>query len=266
MRLANRVALVTGGGSGIGQATAELFAREGARVVVADLRAAAAEETVARIAGAGGTALAVEADVAAAVAVEAAVARAAASYGPVDILVNNAAASRGDDILEFDEATWDFNLAVVLKSAFLCAKAVLPPMIERRRGAIVNISSVNALSGLGEEGYSAGKAGMISLTQNMAVKYGQYGVRANCICPGTVRTPIWRSRVERDPQIFERLAKWYPLGRVGEPEDIANAALFLASDEAAWVTGATLIVDGGLLAGNYRMTRELEAKTPEQGG
>jgi meso-butanediol dehydrogenase / (S,S)-butanediol dehydrogenase / diacetyl reductase len=92
------------------------------------------------------------------------------------------------------------------------------------------------------------------------VKYGQYNVRANCICPGTVRTPIWQARVERDPQIFDRLAKWYPLGRVGEPADIANAALFLASDEAAWVTGATLVVDGGLLAGNYRMTRELEAK------
>ena len=154
----------------------------------------------------------------------------------------------------------------MLKSVFLCSKALLPQMIARRRGAIVNISSVNALSALGEEGYSAAKAGMISLTQNLAVKYGQFGVRANCICPGTVRTPIWRARVERDPRIFERLAKWYPLGRVGEPEDIAHAALFLASDEAAWVTGATLVVDGGLLAGNYRMTRELEATSPEQGG
>ncbi|MGN6360502.1 MAG: SDR family oxidoreductase, partial [Thermomicrobiales bacterium] len=163
-------------------------------------------------------------------------------------------------IREIDEATWEFNLNVVLKSAFLCAKAVLPGMIARRRGAIVNIASVNGLAALGEEGYSAAKAGMISLTQNMAVKYGQYNVRANCICPGTIRTPIWQARVERDPQIFERLAKWYPLGRVGEPADIANAALFLASGEAAWVTGATLVVDGGLLAGNYRMTRELEAK------
>ena len=264
MRLANRVALITGAGSGIGRATAELFAREGARVVVADLRPEGARETVARIEGAGGAALAVEVDVTQAAAVEAAVARALEAHGPVDILVNNAAAARGDDILEFDEATWDFNLAVVLKSAFLCAKAVLPRMIDQRRGAIVNISSVNALSGLGEEGYSAGKAGMISLTQNWAVKYGQFGVRANCICPGTVRTPIWQSRLERDPRIFERLAKWYPLGRVGEPGDIASAALFLASDEAAWITGATLVVDGGLLAGNYGMTRELEAKDVER--
>ncbi len=265
-RLADRVALVTGGGSGIGRAIAEVFAREGASVVVADLRPEGARETAERIAGAGGAALAVEADVARAAAVDALVERALAAYGRVDILVNNAAAAEGDDILAIDEPAWDFNLAVVLKSVFLCSKALLPQLIARRRGAIVNISSVNALSALGEEGYSAAKAGMISLTQNLAVKYGQCGVRANCICPGTVRTPIWRARVERDPRIFERLAKWYPLGRVGEPEDIAHAALFLASDEAAWVTGATLVVDGGLLAGNYRMTRELEAKSPEQGG
>ncbi len=132
-------------------------------------------------------------------------------------------------------------------------------MLTRRRGAIVNVASVNGLSGLGEEGYSAAKAGMISLTQNMAVKYGDRGVRVNVVCPGTVRTPIWRERVERNPDIFDRLATWYPLGRVGEPEDIANAVLFLASDEAAWITGTTLVVDGGLLAGSTRMSRELEA-------
>lgn len=262
MRLANKMALVTGGGSGIGRATAEAFAREGAHVVVADLRVEGARETVARIEGAGGTALAIAVDVTQAAAVAAAVARGLAAYGQIDILVNNAAAARGDDILEFDEATWDFNLTSVLKSVFLCVKAVLPHMIDRRQGAIVNISSVNALLGLGEEAYSAGKAGMISLTQNMAVKYGQFGVRANCICPGTVRTPAWQSRVEQDPLVFERLAKWYPLGRVGEPDDIANAALFLASDETAWITGTTLVVDGGLLAGNYHMTRELEVKAP----
>lgn len=260
MRLANNVAVVTGGGSGIGRAIAARFAREGARVVVADLVPERARETVAQIAGAGGSALAVETDVTRTPAVEALVAQALGAYGQIDILVNNAAAARGDDILEFDEATWDFNLTVVLKSAFLCAKAVLPHLLERGRGAIVNISSVNALTALGEEGYSAAKAGTISLTQNMAVKYGRFGVRANCICPGTVRTPIWQSRVERDPRIFERLAPWYPLGRVGEPEDVAKAALFLASDDAAWITGATLVVDGGLLAGNYRMSRELEAK------
>jgi NAD(P)-dependent dehydrogenase (short-subunit alcohol dehydrogenase family) len=263
MRLASTVALVTGGGSGIGRAIAARFAQEGAHVAVADLRRERAEAVAQEIVAAGGEALPVEADVASGAAVETLVEQVLRVYDHIDILVNNAAMSRGDDIREIDEATWEFNLNVVLKSAFLCAKAVLPGMIARRRGAIVNIASVNGLAALGEEGYSAAKAGMISLTQNMAVKYGQYNVRANCICPGTIRTPIWQARVERDPEIFERLAKWYPLGRVGEPADIANAALFLASDEAAWVTGATLVVDGGLLAGNYRMTRELEAKDAE---
>jgi meso-butanediol dehydrogenase / (S,S)-butanediol dehydrogenase / diacetyl reductase len=133
----------------------------------------------------------------------------------------------------------------------------VPGMIERRRGVIINIASVNGLTGLGEEPYSAAKAGLLNLTQNMAIKYGQYNVRANAICPGTVRTPIWQERVEQDPEIFERLAAWYPLGRVGEPEDIAKAALFLASDDAAWITGAILNVDGGLMAGSYRMSQAL---------
>jgi NAD(P)-dependent dehydrogenase (short-subunit alcohol dehydrogenase family) len=256
-QLAGKVAVITGGGSGIGRATAERFAREGALVIVADLIADRADETVAHIAGMGGEALAVAADVSDAQAVEALAQRALATYGQVDILVNNAAISQGDDIREIDEATWDRNLAVVLKSAYLCSRALVPQMIARRTGAIVNIASVNGLAAFGEEAYSAGKAGMISLTQNMAVKYGQYGVRANCLCPGTVRTPIWVPRVAENPRIFEQLAQWYPLGRVGEPEDVANAALFLASDQAAWITGSVLNVDGGLMAGRFQMSRDL---------
>jgi NAD(P)-dependent dehydrogenase (short-subunit alcohol dehydrogenase family) len=130
-------------------------------------------------------------------------------------------------------------------------------MLARRRGAILNIASVNGLTGIGEEAYSAAKAGMVNLTQNLAVRYGDQGIRVNCVAPGTIRTPIWGERVARDPQVFEKLAAWYPLGRVGEPEDVANAALFLCSDEAAWITGVTLPVDGGLLAGSYRMSRDL---------
>jgi meso-butanediol dehydrogenase/(S,S)-butanediol dehydrogenase/diacetyl reductase len=258
MRPAERVVLVTGGASGIGRAVAQLAAAEGAEVVVADRDRDGAEETVARITEAGGAGIAVEVDVSDAPAVAAMTARAEAAYGKVDVLVNNAGASRGDDILDIDEAAWDWNLAVVLKSAFLCSKALLPGMIARRRGAIVNVASVNGLVGLGEEGYSAAKAGMINLTQNMAVKYGRFGVRANVVCPGTIRTPIWNPRLERNPAIFDELAAWYPLGRVGEPEDVARAVLFLASDNAAWITGAVLPVDGGLTAGSYRMTRDLE--------
>jgi NAD(P)-dependent dehydrogenase (short-subunit alcohol dehydrogenase family) len=146
----------------------------------------------------------------------------------------------------------------------LCSKAVLPAMIAQKNGAIVNIASVNGLTGLGEEAYSAAKAGVINLTQNMALKYGRFNVRANVICPGTIQTPIWQPQLEKDPQIFERLIPWYPLGRIGQPEDVARAALFLASDEAAWITGVTLPVDGGLMAGSYRMARELEAVAPEE--
>lgn len=260
MRLPDTIAIVTGGGSGIGRAIAALFADEGARVVVADRNLTGATETVERIQAGGGEALAIETDVTDPVAVEAMVARANETLGHVDLLVNNAGAAAGDDIQNIDPEMWDFNLAVVLTGAFLCCRAVVPGMIERRRGVIVNIASVNGLTGLGEEGYSAAKAGLINLTQNMAVKYGQFGVRANVICPGTIRTPIWDKRVAERPTIFEDLAAWYPLGRVGEPVDVARAALFLASDEAAWITGITLPVDGGLMAGSYRMARELEGK------
>jgi NAD(P)-dependent dehydrogenase (short-subunit alcohol dehydrogenase family) len=257
MRLRERVALVTGAGSGIGQAIAEHFAEEGAQVVVADRYAARAEATVVKITGAGGTAAPVTVDVAEAGAVEAMAARAEALYGRVDLLVNNAAIAEGDDILTFDETIWNRNLDVVLKSVYLCSRALLPGMVARRRGAIINIASVNGLTGLGEEAYSAAKAGVINLTKNMALKYGRYGVRVNVICPGTVRTPIWEPILEKDPAVFDRLARWYPLGRVGKPEDIAKAALFLASDDAAWITGTTLAVDGGLMAGNFRMGQEL---------
>jgi NAD(P)-dependent dehydrogenase (short-subunit alcohol dehydrogenase family) len=180
--------------------------------------------------------------------------------GPVDVLVNNAAIADGDDVLEIDEATWDRDVAVVLKGVFLCSKAVLPSMIERRHGVILNIASVNGLSALGNEAYSAAKAGVINLTQGVAVRYGRHGIRCNAIAPGTIRTPIWQERIERDPAVFQRLVKWYPLGRVGEPDDVADAAMFMASDEASWITGVVLPVDGGLLAGNFRMTRELLAE------
>lgn len=260
MRLANRVALVTGGGSGIGQAISVLFAQEGAKVVPVDRYLERAEGTATQIRAVGGEALALKADVSSQAEVGAMAEQALAHYGRVDILVNNAAISSGSDILTFDEATWDLNINVVLKSVYLCSKALLPKMIANQRGVIINISSVNGLTGIGEEAYSAAKAAVINLTQNLAVRYGRHQVRANVICPGTIQTPIWAERVAKEPDVFTKLAKWYPLGRVGQPEDIARAALFLASDDAAWITGATLNVDGGLMAGRGNFGDELGAE------
>ena len=257
MQLANRTAIITGAGSGIGRATACRFAAEGARIVVADINDAAGMETVGAIEAAGGTGLFVHTDVTVISEVEAMAPQALDAYGSVDILVNNAYLCDGDDILTIDEELWNRNISGCLSSAFLCCKAVLPHMIGQRKGVIVNIASVNGLLGLGEEAYSAAKAGVISLTQNIAVRYGEQGVRANSICPGSIQTPAWQAVLEKDPDLFDRLSKWYPLKRVGKPEEIAAAALFLASDQASFVTGTNLIVDGGLTAGLKRMGEEL---------
>jgi meso-butanediol dehydrogenase/(S,S)-butanediol dehydrogenase/diacetyl reductase len=262
MRLEDRVVIVTGAGSGIGRVMAKEFAAAGARVVVVDRMGDSAEE-VAREIGAGETVVATKNDVTVAADVDAMVRAAEDAFGRVDVLVNNAAVCGGDDILRMDEATWDADVAGVLKSAFLCSKRVLPGMIERERGVILNIASVNALAYFGNEAYSAAKAGMINLTRSIAARYGAHGIRANAIAPGSIRTPIWQHRVDAEPQIFDKLVKWYPLGRVGESEDVAHAALFLASDEAGWISGAVLRVDGALTAGYPLMAEELLVESRE---
>jgi meso-butanediol dehydrogenase / (S,S)-butanediol dehydrogenase / diacetyl reductase len=249
-RLQGKSALVTGGGSGIGRAICMRFASEGASVVVADVVGESAEEVADAIGG-----RAVQADVTSAPDV----ARMVETAGGVDVLVNNAGGGTANGVLEIDEDEWDGDLALNLKSAFLCSKAVLPGMVERGGGVIVNIASVNGMAYFANEPYSAAKAGLINFTRAMAARYGPQGVRAVAIAPGTIRTPIWQERVDKKPEIFERLMRWYPLQRVGEPEDVAAAAAFLASDDASWITGEVLRVDGGLLAGNAQMARELVA-------
>ena len=207
MRFNNRTVLVTGGGSGIGHVMAHRFAAEGATVIVADRFQNRAEMTIGAIEKAGGKAIAIKADVSLFAEVDAMVSFAEGKCGAIDVLVNNAAICTADDVATTDEAVWDRDVAVCIKGVFLCSKRVLPGMIERHRGVILNIASVNGLAYFGNEAYSAAKAGVISLTQSIAVRYGRHGIRANAIAPGTIRTPIWQERVKKEPGVFERLKK-----------------------------------------------------------
>ena len=263
MRFQGRVAIITGSGSGLGRVLAHRFAAEGAAVVVADVVGQRATTVADEISEAGGRSLAQTTDVTNAADIEAMVGAARETFGSVEILVNNAAKATDADFLDVSEETWDEDVAIALKGSFLCSQAVLEDMTENRSGVILNISSVNALAYFGNEAYSAAKAGILSLTRSLAVRYGPFGVRVNAIAPGTLRTQAWEQRQQKDPEVFERVAKWYPLGRIGEPEDVAGAALFLASDEAAWISGAVLPVDGGLTAGNMEMAREIISESDD---
>ena len=226
-------------------------------MVVADAVRQRARAVTEEISDTGGTSLARTADVTDAADVEAMVEATREAFGPLDVLVNNAAKATDADFLDLSGEAWDDDVAVTLKGAFLCSQAALVDMVENGSGVILNISSVNAVAYFGNEAYSAAKAGILSLTRSLAVHYGPQGVRVNAIVPGTLKTPAWEQRRREDPEVFERVAKWYPLGRVGDPEDVAGAALFLASGDAAWISGAVLPVDGGLTAGNLQMAQEI---------
>lgn len=257
MRFTGASVLVTGGGSGIGAGICASFAREGAVVAVADIDPAAAAQVAAGISAGGGTAYAVEADVGSEAQVTAMTAQVRERAGGIDVLVCNASNRPADDLLAMSVADWDRDVQVSLRGPFLCIRSALPLMLERGHGVIVAVASVNALAFYGNEAYSAAKAGLISLTRSVAVRYGARGIRANALALGTVRTPIWSERLAIEPGVLDRAAAWYPLQRVGETGDAAAAALFLASAEASWISGAVLPVDGGLSAGNYRLTAEV---------
>ena len=259
MRFLGKTALVTGGGGGIGGAIAERLAFEGAAVGVLDRRSDAAHEAAARVEGGGGRALALTAEITDPESVAAALAEMTEAIGAPDVLVNNAAWALKGDLESTDLDDWRAELEIDLDGQFVCAKAVLPGMVAKGAGAIVNIGSVNGLLALGNPAYSAAKAGLLSFTRSLAVEYGPSGIRANMVSPGTVETDIetWRIRREKNPQIFDQLARWYPVGRVGRPDDIAAAVAFVAADEAAFVNGANLVVDGGLTAGLPVMIEEL---------
>jgi meso-butanediol dehydrogenase/(S,S)-butanediol dehydrogenase/diacetyl reductase len=241
-RFEGRVALVTAGAQGIGAAIARRIAAEGGSVIVTDLQDDKVAEVAAEI---GDRALPVRVDVTSRADIDAAVAVGVERFGRLDVLVNNAG---GCIINSLPEETtvedWHRQLDLTLVGAAQCIQAALPHLIETR-GNVVTISSVNGLAAFGNVEYAAAKAGQVAMTQNFAARYGTSGVRFNVVAPGTVRTPNWDSQ----PGTLEKFAKMYPLGRVGEPEDIAAAVAFLASDDAAWITGHTLPVEGGVLTG-----------------
>jgi 3-oxoacyl-[acyl-carrier protein] reductase len=242
--LAGRVAFVTGAGSGIGRAVSLRFAEEGADVAAVDVDEATASGTADRVRALGRRAEALRADVSAAADVDAAVRLALAALGRIDILVNNAGVTRDATIRRMTDEQWDLVLNVHLRGTFLCTRAVLPRMRDAGRGgAVVNMSSISAKVGnFGQANYAAAKAGIVALTKVTAREYARFGIRANAIQPGLIDTPM--ARALGDEMIKARVAET-PLGRIGAPEEVANVALFLASDLSSYVTGAVIEVTGG---------------------
>ncbi len=244
MTLNDRVAIVTGGGQGIGRAIALELARRGAAILVNDIREDGAAETVNLIRGAGGKAEYVLGDVSKGDAADNIVNECVARLGRVDILVNNAGITRDNLLMRMKEEDWDLVLGVNLKSAFLLSKACVRPMMKNRWGRIINVSSiVGVIGNAGQANYSASKAGLIGLTKSLAKEFGSRNVLVNAVAPGFIRTAMTDALTDEQKKA---LSDQIPLGRLGEPEDIARVVAFLASDDAAYVTGQVIPITGGL--------------------
>ncbi len=250
MRLEGKVALVTGAAMGIGKAIAELFAREGAAVIAADINEPDGSSTAKGIREAGGRCLFRRSDVSVESEVEALVDAGIKEFGRITTLANVAGIAHESPAHQLNLADWDRILRVNLTSMFLCAKHVLPGMLKTKGGAVVNIASVQGLFGFPSfPHYAASKGGIISLTKQLAREYASQGIRVNSIAPGTVDTPLTAAVLARAPNTAELRASWekmHPLGRIGQPMDIAWGALFLVSDESSWITGQCIAIDGGL--------------------
>lgn len=255
-KLEGKAALITGAGSGIGRASALIFAAEGARIAVVDRDLAGAKSTVDEIRRAGGKALALEADVSRAEDSERMIAAAIKEFGHLDILFNNAGIMSGGLLHEVSEKEWDRVIAINLKSVFLACKFALPELM-KQKGVILCTASVAGLEGRnGHAQYGASKAAVINLVRTIALDYAQHGVRANCICPGAIATNILKDGLKDvSATALEKMGRMtmagVPMGRVGHPDEIARAALFLCSDDSSYMTGQVTVVDGGNLAGHF---------------
>jgi NAD(P)-dependent dehydrogenase (short-subunit alcohol dehydrogenase family) len=251
MRLAEKVALITGGGSGIGRESAVLFAREGAQVVIADINEKAGEETAAQIRAGNGQAVFVKTDVSKTGDVKQMVNVAEKTFGKLNVLFNNAGIfdDRDGSVSNTEEAVWDLVINVNLKGVFLGCQYGIPALLRAGGGSIINTASFVALSGaaVSQIAYTASKGGVLSMTREIAVEFARRNIRANAICPGPVQTPLL-AELLADPERRKRRLVHIPLGRFAEAKEIAAAALFLASDESSYVTGSTFLVDGGITA------------------
>ncbi len=256
MILSGQHTVITGAAGGIGRALCRRFANDGATLALIDRREdvmALAEDLTAE----GVTCAAAVADIADCEALAHAFEALRSQLGPIDILINNAGFTYRSTVTATSSGDWSEHIAGNLDGAFHCSRIALEDMTARAGGAIIMVSSVNGLSALGDPAYSAAKAGLLSLTRSLAQEYGPQGIRVNAVLPGTVRTPIWDERAQQDATVLSRLERWYPLGRIVEPEEVAAAVAFLASPEASAITGAALPVDCGLTAGNRVMAQEL---------
>ena len=258
MRLANKVALITGAGTGIGRATALLFAQEGAQVIAQDINADAALETAQLIKAAGGEAISVGGDVASSADATAMVNKGVDTYSRLDVLFNNAGIWRGGTILDISEEDWDWTMSVNVKGIYLVSKYALQQMMRQESGSIINAASVAALRGSPmSAAYNASKGAVLLLTKCMALDFSRYGIRVNCICPGIIDTQMANQLLtyralgddDRKQALLETYEERHALGRFGQPAEVAKIVLFLASDDASFVTGAAWPVDGGLSAG-----------------
>jgi 3-oxoacyl-[acyl-carrier protein] reductase len=246
MRLEGRVALITGSGSGIGEATVRRFVREGAVVVINDIDGDQARSVTAELQRGGARALSVAVDVTRRADVEAMVICVVDQFGRLDVLVNNAGINRDAMSHKMTEEQWDQVLTVNLKGTFLCAQAALPRMREKGWGRVINTSSIASLGNIGQANYAASKAGVIGLTRTLALEYAKFGITVNCVAPGPVMTRMLAGVPE---PIREKIVAQVPVGRIARPEEIAAVHAFLASDDAAFITGQVFFVDGGMSVG-----------------
>ncbi|MEK9700798.1 MAG: glucose 1-dehydrogenase [Deltaproteobacteria bacterium] len=256
-RYVGKNVLISGGGSGIGHAICLRLAAEGANIILIDKDLKGGQAVEQELKQQNTKALFIRADITSEDDVEKVHKEATLFFGTIDVLVNNAGAAFAENYAMTTLENWNQDIALNLTGHYMLTRLFLPDMEAQGKGAITNISSVNGAQSFGNPAYSAAKAGLISFTQTLAIEYGPKGIRANVVLPGTIETPVWQTRKDSRPDVFELVKGWYPVGRVGRPEDIAAAVAFLSADEASFVNGASLNVDGGLTAGNFRMIKDI---------